>query len=74
MNMLENITYYLIFGLPMIAYLGIATLTLFLATAAIGWMNSRGIRRIPFKWHPRMAKLAITFAVVHGVLGLLAYV
>ncbi len=71
--MFQEISYYLIFGKPLIMYLGILTLFLFLFAASIAIMNMKGIRRIPFKWHPRMAVIAICCAVVHGVLGVLAF-
>lgn len=71
--MLESITYYLIFGKPLIMYLGILTLSSFLFTASIAILNRRGITIIPFKWHPRMAAISIMLAVTHGSLGVLAY-
>lgn len=72
--MLEYITYYQILGRPLIFYLGIITLSSFLFTASIAVMNRRGIAIIPFKWHPRMAAISITLAIIHGTLGILAYI
>jgi hypothetical protein len=71
--MFQEITYAPVLGLPFIAYLGMATLTLFLFTASIAVMNRRGIHTIPFKWHPRMAVFSICLAIMHGSLGILAY-
>jgi hypothetical protein len=71
--MFQNITYFLIFGKPLIMYLGIVTLIAFLFTASIAVMNLKGIRTIPFQWHPRCAIFAIVLALVHGALGVLAY-
>lgn len=71
--MINNITYYLIFGRPLIFYLGILTISAFFFTATIAILNRRGIHTIPFKWHPRMAAIAITLAILHGLLGILAY-
>jgi hypothetical protein len=71
--MFQDITYFLIFGKPLIMYLGILTLLAFLFTASIAVMNLKGIRTIPFKWHPRCAIFAIFLALVHGLLGMLAY-
>lgn len=71
--MFRNITYFLIFGKPLIMYSGILTLFSFLITALIAFLNSKGIHKIPFKWHPRMAAISITLAVIHGVMGILAY-
>lgn len=71
--MFQEISYYLIFGKPLIMYIGILTLCLILFAASIAAMNMKGIRTIPFKWHPRMALIAICCAVIHGVLGVLAF-
>jgi hypothetical protein len=71
--MFQEITYYLIFGKPLILYLGILTLLAFLVTATIGVMVLKGIRTIPFRWHTRCAGCAILLALVHGLLGMLAY-
>lgn len=71
--MFQEISYTLIFGKPLIMYLGIVTILLFILTAAIAILNRRGIHTIPFRWHPRCAAIAICFAIVHGTLGLLAY-
>jgi hypothetical protein len=71
--MLQNITYFPLFGKPLIMYLGILTLFAFLFTASIAILNMRGIRTIPFRWHPRCAAVAIALALVHGLLGMLAY-
>lgn len=71
--MLINVTYYLIFGKPLIMYLGIITLSSFLFTALIGFLNYKGHRIIPFRWHPRMAVVSITLGILHGLLGILVY-
>jgi len=71
--MLTQITYYPIFGKPLIMYLGILTLMSFLFTALIAIMNQKGIKKIPFKWHTRMAKVSIVLAIIHGLLGVLAF-
>lgn len=72
--MLESISYFLIFGRPLIMYLGILTLSSFLLTASIALMNRRGITVIPFKWHPRMAAFSISLAIIHGTLGMALYI
>lgn len=71
--MLRNISYFLIFGKPFIMWLGVLVLSSFLFTALIGFLNFKGIRKIPFKWHPRMATISIILAIIHGALGILAY-
>ncbi len=71
--MLQNITYFLIFGKPVIMYFGIITLLSFLVTATMGVMIIKGIGKIPFKWHMIMAFVSILLAIIHGVLGILIY-
>ena len=72
--MFQEITYFPIFGKPLILYLGILTLLAILFTAVIAIMNKNGIRVIPFRWHPVCAGCAILLALVHGLLGILAYI
>jgi hypothetical protein len=71
--MFTDITYFPIFGKPLIMYLGIVTLLAFLFTALIAVLNKKGIRTIPFRWHPVFAGAAIVLALFHGSLGVLAY-
>ena len=71
--MFQDITYALIFGKPLIMYLGILTILAFFLTASIAILNFKGIHAIPFKWHPRCAAVALCLAVIHGSLGILAY-
>jgi hypothetical protein len=70
--MLEEITYFPIFGLPFIVYLGIITLFIFLFAAMIASLTKRGINKVNFKWHSRLAKIGILLAIIHGTLGVLA--
>ncbi|MCK5332391.1 hypothetical protein KAJ41_00830 [Candidatus Parcubacteria bacterium] len=71
--MLENITYFLIFDKPLIFYLGILTFLSFFIAALIAILNMKGINKIPFKWHPRFAIFSLLLALLHGLLGILAY-
>ncbi len=71
--MFEEISYFRVFVIPMIAYGGVFTLFSFLFTASIAVLSGRGVSRIPFKWHPRMARVSLTLALFHGSLALLAY-
>jgi len=71
--MLENLIYFQILGKPLIMYFGIITLLSFLFTASIAVLNQKGIHFIPFVWHPRMAIISITLAIMHGTFGILAY-
>jgi dolichyl-phosphate-mannose--protein O-mannosyl transferase len=71
--MLEEISYYLILGIPFIVYLGIITIAFLLITAIIALLKRRGKIKISIKWHFRMAYLSIFFASIHGFLGIIAY-
>lgn len=71
--MIAHIAYYLILGKPLIFYTGILTLSFFLFTALIGFLNYRGNHRIPFKIHPLMALTAIILALIHALMGLSLY-
>lgn len=59
-------------GRSFIILLGITTISLFIITASIGLMIFRG-RKIPFKYHPTMASIAITLGIIHGILGISIY-
>ena len=71
--MFNDITFYPILGKPAILWGGVFTGLCFLATAAIGFLTVKGIRRFPFSWHSKMAYLSIALALIHGVLGVLAF-
>ena len=71
--MAGSIAYTMIFGKPLILYIGVITFFLLLLAASIAIMNKKGIQKIPFKWHPRIAILTICVAALHALLGILAY-
>lgn len=68
--MIQNIALTLFLGKPLVMYGGIFTLLLLIFTATVGALNFKGIHLIPFKWHPRLAIVTITVAVIHGLFGL----
>ena len=69
--MLNNITYYLIFGKPLIMYAGILTFITLISTATAGFLVLRG--KLAFKWHKRLAITLLTLALLHGIFGILSY-
>lgn len=71
--MLQAISYYPVFGRPLIFYLGIITICSLLITASIPVLSRSGAVKIPFHWHIRIAGLSITLALIHGSLGIMAY-
>ena len=71
--MFEQITYYLIFGKPLIFYGGIITFLMLLVTASVPILNHLGIRFLNFNWHKKLGYITILFAFIHGILALLNY-
>lgn len=71
--MLEEITYYLILGIPFIVYLGVITIVLLFITAIIARLKRQEKLKISIKWHYRMAYISIISASLHGFLGIIAY-
>jgi len=71
--MLQDISYYLIFGRPLILYLGIITFCSFIVTASIPVLPRYGITKIPFHWHMKMAALSIALGLFHAALGIAVY-
>jgi cytochrome b561 len=72
--MLNEITYYLIFGLPLIAYLGMVTLFFFLLTALIASLRRKGKIKLPVQWHYRFAYLSIILGLLHFFLSITSYI
>jgi hypothetical protein len=71
--MLNYITYYPLYGKPLILYLGVVTLISFIITASIGITIHECLRNIKFKWHPTMAGISLNLALIRGTQGILAY-
>ena len=71
--MFNNITYYLIFGKPLIMWGGIVLLVLLLFTASIPTLNRKKITHIPIVWHYRMAYLTIAVGLIHAIFGILSF-
>lgn len=70
--MLQDISYYMIFGKPFIMYLGIVVFSLFIATATVGALIFKG-KAIPMKWHQMLAGTAIGLGIFHAILGILIF-
>jgi len=70
LNMIQKAAFFMIFGHPLIIYIGIFTVVCILCTATIGMLNYKGIKIIPFKWHLIFAVTTITLALAHAFLGL----
>lgn len=68
--MIHGIALTLFLGKPLIMYGGILTFLLLIFTATVGYLNFKGIRLVPFKWHPWLAIATITAATIHALFGL----
>jgi hypothetical protein len=68
--MIKEIALTLFLGKPLVMYGGIFTLLLLLFTSTVSALNFKGITIIPFKWHPRLAIVTITIALIHAFFGL----
>jgi dolichyl-phosphate-mannose--protein O-mannosyl transferase len=71
--MFQEITYFLIFGIPFIVYLGIVTVIIFIITALLALLKRKGKIKISIEWHYRLAYISIILALIHGILGISAY-
>jgi|GEM_PF-2181957 len=67
MMVLNQITYFPIFRLPLIAYGGILTLGSAFATVYTG------VKQKPIKIHKIFAAITLVAGTVHGLLAILAY-
>jgi hypothetical protein len=71
--MISAIGYYMIRGLPLMAYLGATTLILVFSTATLGYLIQKGKTKLTIKHHMLLAGIAMTVAAIHGLIGLLFY-
>ncbi len=71
--MLQDLSYYLLFGLPFILYLGVVVILLLFFTALIAFLRKKGKTKISVQWHYRLAYITIVLGSIHGLLSLLAY-
>jgi len=71
--MLQDISYYLIFGLPFILYLGVVVILFLFFTSFIAFLRRKSKTKISVQWHYRLAYITIVLGSIHGLLGLLAY-
>jgi dolichyl-phosphate-mannose--protein O-mannosyl transferase len=71
--MLQDLSYYMIFGLPFILYLGVVVILFLFFTALIAFLRRKGKTKISVQWHYRLAYITILLGSIHGLLSLLAY-
>jgi hypothetical protein len=65
--MLNSITFFPVFGIPLIVYGGIVTFGFFMAVAYTGATQK------PIKVHKTLAAIAVALGLVHGLLGILSF-
>ncbi|MEM4244589.1 MAG: hypothetical protein QW404_02550 [Candidatus Nanoarchaeia archaeon] len=63
---LQSISFYMIGGMSVVAYLSILTILLLFTTAILGFMSMRG--KVRFKYHKILAIITVISAIVHGAL------
>lgn len=71
--MIKDIAYQTILGLPIVAYGGMLTLILIIFVAYIGMSLRSGKTKIPYKYHPLLAKIAIALGLIHMFFALSIY-
>jgi hypothetical protein len=64
----------MILGKPLVLWLGLLALLLFLSAAAVMLLTLYAKKKIPFGWHKRLALAGLCVALIHMILALSAYV
>jgi len=71
--MLNNISYYMIFGKPFIFWGGATALLFILLAVLAPVLNKKGIKLIPMKYHQTLGLIGAIIGLVHGLLAILFY-
>ena len=70
--MISQIAYSLVFGKPLVFYLGITVFASLALTALIGYLFHHG-KNIPFALHKWLAALTIILGTIHGIFAASLY-
>ncbi|MFH1610132.1 MAG: hypothetical protein ABID40_05860 [Candidatus Bipolaricaulota bacterium] len=73
MDLLRRIAFYPLGRLPLLFYLGVASYFLLLVTGATMVIARRMRRRLPVRFHHRLAYLTLALATIHGLLAIAGY-
>lgn len=76
MRALQEIAYTVLFGRPLIFYLGLLTYTLVLATVLVALLRARVKRirkKVPVVVHRSLGYAALVLGTLHGLFSLSAY-
>jgi len=71
--MLRDIAYSIVFGFPLVLWLGLATITLFSGALSVVAINKYTKMNIPFEWHMRLAGAGMAVGFIHAVLAISVY-
>ena len=71
--MFNSISYRLVFGIPFFALFGIAAFISFILAVVVIKLNQKGIHRISFIWHQRLATIGLILVTIHASLAILSY-
>ncbi len=74
MDLIQNIGYYMIWGLPIAGYFGIITFVFLLATASTMFLTRRQIVIIHVNYHKTLAIITISMAIIHFILAISIYI
>lgn len=63
----------MLFGLPLVLYLGLVTIIMVIITLVMGASIHRGKSRFTIRGHRILAIITLLIAFIHGIAGLLYY-
>lgn len=72
--MFQEISYYLIAGIPFVVYLGIVAFFLFVLSAMVALLRRKGKTKLSVRWHFWFAYLALLLGTIHLLLGIFSYI
>ena len=72
--MFQELSYYLIGGIPFVVYLGVVVFLLFFITGMIAFLRKKGKIKTAVQWHFRLAYLALLLGSIHLILGIFSYI
>lgn len=71
--MIQDIAYLTVFGLPVVVFVGLVTLLLFISTAGIALAHRKGVKWASFTLHYRFAIVSLFLGGFHVLLALSVY-
>jgi len=72
--MLKDLAYTLVFGKPLVLWLGLAAAICFSGALSVVALNNHTKIRIPIDWHFRLALAGAAIGLIHIVLAISAYI